>query len=91
MSESHLSISFYALLAWVIVITIALAIVALVSYRRRRSPKNYDASSLGSTGSFRGAPFTDARAKGAVNQAFDVEAPAGAIGVHRLANNLPIH
>lgn len=81
-SSSNLMISFYALVAWVIIITLALAAVAVVTYRRWKStPSLEDAqeSSFGSSMSGSIRDITKADLSSTPHAAYDTEAPPSVI------------
>ena len=55
-SASRLTISYYALIAWVVVVTVALIVVVIVSYRRwRKSSRDFDDTLSGSQSNFSGS------------------------------------
>lgn len=83
LSTDHLSASFYALLAWVIIVTLALAALAIVTYRRWKKPLNAKLDNESNLDSSMASAFHDLAAErkhdtpaevlAAVNAAFDVE------------------
>lgn len=91
-SSSHLQISFYALVAWIIIVTVVLAVMAYVTYRRWRNRgagsdglESSGRSSIYSTvsGYLSGQAFNDFDAdKDAVDDADFGDEPDSAVAVH---------